>query len=140
MAKRRRRSGVVIPWERHGAFFDFLRGSWLRKVLVGAGLGAALVWAFRHDDERSRIRETRASVAELEQAVARFRADHGRCPRGLRELSRPPSGSLAYVREVPRDGWGHAFALQCPGRRSPDIADVRSRGPDGTWFGMDEID
>jgi len=139
MAKRRR-SGVIIPWERHGALLDFLRGSWLRKSLAAAAVVAAIVWAFRHDDQRSRIRETRAAVAELEQAVARFRADHGRCPRGLAELARPPSGSLAYVREVPRDGWGHAFALLCPGRRSGDVADVRSRGPDGTWFGMDEIE
>lgn len=140
MAKRRRRSGVVIPWERHGALVELLRGSWLRKVLLVGAVVGGVVWAFRHDDERSRIRETRASVAELERAVARFRADHGRCPRGLRELTRPPSGSLVYVREVPRDGWGRAFALVCPGRRSPDVADVRSRGPDGTWFGMDEID
>lgn len=140
MAKRRRRSGIVIPWERHGAVLDFLRGSWLRKLMMGVALLAALVWVFRHDDERSRIRETRASVSELERAVARFRADHGRCPRGLRELARPPSGSLAYIAEVPRDGWGRAFALVCPGRRNPDIADVRSRGPDGTWFGLDEID
>lgn len=140
MAKRRRRSGIVIPWERHGAVLDFVRGSWLGKLLLAAGLVTALVWVFRHDEERSRVRETRASIAELERAVARFRADHGRCPRGLAELVRPPSGSLPYASEVPRDGWGRAFALICPGRRSPDIADIRSRGPDGTWFGMDEID
>lgn len=140
MAKRRRKSGVVIPWERHGAVLDFLRGAWLRKVLVAVVLTAALVWVFRHDAERSRVRETRASIAELGRAVGRFRADQGRCPRGLRELGRPPSGHTPYIQEIPRDGWGHAFALICPGRKSPDGADIRSRGPDGTWFGMDEID
>lgn len=129
----------MIPWERHGVLLDIVRAARLHKVLVLVAVLGALVWVFRHDAERARLRETRASIAELGRAVSRFRADHGRCPRGLRELVRPPSGSEHYVAEVPRDGWGHAFALVCPGRRSPDLADVRSRGPDGTWFGMDEI-
>ena len=140
VAKRRRKSGIVIPWERHGRVLDVIRAARVHKVLALALALAALVWVFRHDAERSRLRETRAAIAELGRAVSLFRADHGRCPRGLRELTRPPSGGAPYVREVPRDGWGHAFALVCPGRMTPDIADVRSRGPDGTWFGMDGID
>ena len=139
MAKRRRKSGVVSPWERHGLLLDLVRAARLRKVLALAAVVAAVYWVFRHDAERTRVRETRAAITELGRAVSRFRAEHGRCPQRLQELVRPPSGRAPYVTEVPRDGWGHAFALVCPGRRSPELADIRSRGPDGTWYGMDEI-
>ena len=130
----------MIPWERHGAIVEALRSGWIKKLLVGAAGVAAIGWVFRHDDTRARIRETRAAITEVERAAARFRADHERCPRGLRELTQPPGGGVPYMRKIPRDGWGRAFDLVCPGRRSADVVDVRSRGPDGTWFGMDEID
>ncbi len=112
---------------------------WL-SIALAATIVLGFFWIFRHDDHQARIRETRAAISELSRAVGSFRADTGRCPKSLAELARPADAASAYMREIPRDGWGRRFGMICPGRRSPDSADIRSMGPDGTWFGMDEID
>ncbi|MBI2897100.1 MAG: type II secretion system protein GspG [Deltaproteobacteria bacterium] len=140
MGKRRHRSGIVIPWERGSAVWGVLQGRWVRSLALATGIVLGFWWIFRHDDNQARVRETRAAVSELSRAVGAFRADTGRCPTTLAEVARPSDAASAYLREIPRDGWGRRFSMICPGRRNPDSADIRSMGPDGTWFGMDEID
>lgn len=120
--------------------WGFLRGRLVRNVAL-VGVTVFALWRiFGHDDHLSRTRETRTAIAQLSKAVGAFRADNGRCPTSIGELARHSDAAGAYVREIPRDGWGHRFSMICPGRKNPDSADIRSMGPDGTWFGMDEID
>jgi hypothetical protein len=140
MGKRRYKSGIIIPWERGGALANLFRGRWVRNLVIGTMLIAGLTWVFRHQAHRARVRETRASVSDVMRAVGSFRADLGRCPTSLAELARGHDGQSPYLREIPRDGWGHRFDMLCPGRKNPEVADIRSMGPDGTWFGMDEIE
>jgi hypothetical protein len=77
-------------------------------------------------------------------ATEAFRADHGRCPRGIQELAQPPEApgvTGRYLQEVRLDGWGNPFSFTCPGRKHPASADVVSRGaPVGLLFPAEPID
>ena len=137
--KSRRRRSIIIPWERPPAWVAWASGGWGRSIVLGLLLLIIAVLAMRHQKRIERTRATRVTVAAVRQATVRFKFDAGRCPQGIRELLHPPAGE-AYLRDLPLDGWGRWFSYRCPGRKNPDSADVRSRGPDGTWWGRDEIE
>ncbi len=141
MAKQKRESsGVALPWER--------RGAWVRQLLAGrrwkvllflAATAGLLLLLASAAERRQRLRETRAASAEIKRAIASFRADMGRCPQSLDELMHPPRSGRRYLRQVPVDGWGHAFWVRCPGRYDPDGADVISAGPSGSFLVDDNV-
>jgi hypothetical protein len=103
-----------------------------RLVLVAL----AVVIAYRAgdaDERRSATRYARVAVSEL---VWRYRLRHsGRCPRDLAAVARDASRA-----ELPRDGWGEAFALRCPSPREGRDFDVVSAGPDRVPGGLDAVD
>ena len=99
----------------------------------------ALLWVARSAESREHARETRTSSAEIQRAITAFRADFGRCPHNLHELTHPPRGSRRYLREIPLDGWGRSFFVQCPGRYDPDGTDVFSAGPSGNFLIDDNL-
>lgn len=138
MARKRREKGIALPWEN--------RGNPVGQLLVGARRRAiastilfvlAVYWMVAAVRNRDAERETRLVVAEVERAVHRFRADHGRCPRSLDELIHPPRAGARYLREIPRDGWGEPLLVRCPGLYDPDAVDVIAAGERGSFHDDD---
>ncbi len=131
---------VLLPWERKQAWLVELRsGRRLRAaafLLLTAGL---TLWAFAEADARSKVRQTRAAIAEAQRAVATFRTEIGRCPRSTLELVHPPKSGARYLDETPVDGWDRELLVRCPGRDNPTSADVISAGPSGSFATDDNI-
>jgi hypothetical protein len=140
--RRNRRSGsaVLLPWERRKAlvasFFSLRR--W-RGLLLASLLGSCVAGAWQLAERRTRIRSTRASIAEVQRAVGAFRAEMGRCPRSKTELVHPPRGGARYLTEVPTDGWGRELYVRCPAPEDPNTAEVVSAGPSGSFSVDDNI-
>ena len=140
--RRNRRSGsaVLLPWERRKAlvasFFSLRR--W-RGLLLASLLGSCVASAWQLADRRTRIRSTRASIAEVQRAVGAFRAEMGRCPRSKTELVHPPRGGARYLTEVPTDGWGRELYVRCPSPENASTAEVVSAGPSGSFSVDDNI-
>jgi hypothetical protein len=144
MAKRTRNTSgahvIFLPWEKRSAFRGSLvSGRRWRAGLVAAVLLGALFVTWRVADRRYRIRLTRASIAEVQRAVAAFRAEIGRCPHSTVELVHPPRAGAQYLSELPDDGWGRAFHVRCPARDDPGRAEVISAGPSGSFSKDDNI-
>lgn len=108
--------------------------------MLAVGLGAILLlFVARSAEQRQRVRETRAAIAEVKRSIAAFRADLGRCPHSLHELMHPPRSGQRYLRRIPVDGWGQAFWVRCPGRYDPEGVDVVSAGPSGSFLEDDNL-
>ena len=138
--KKKNARTVFLPWERRRAWFSELRsGRRWRAVSAGALLALIVVCAFQVADRRTRVRTTRASIAEVQRAVAAFRAEMGRCPRSKTELVHPPRSGAHYLDEIPSDGWGRALLIRCPSARDPHAAEVISAGPSGSFSSDDQI-
>ncbi len=147
MKKRRRHPRerqLVFHWERTAPAF-----AWISRRRAGAfGLFAACflaawtIWSV--DDRRRRTNATRAAIRSVMVATEAFRADHGRCPRGIDELARPAEVAGVtgrYLGDVRADGWGNPLSFTCPGGKHPSSADVVSRGaPVGLLFPAEPID
>ncbi len=112
--------------------------TWRGLTLFGA-LALLVLAAWRVAERRTRIRTTRANIAEVERAVAAFRAEMGRCPRNKTELVHPPRGGARYLTEVPADGWGRELFVRCPSPYDPNAAEVVSAGPSGVFSKDDNI-
>src|SRR5687767_3442112 len=121
MATRTRRSrGIALPWERRGAWLRELFATRRWKVIAVLVVAVvATTWIWRVADRRSKVRATRAAIVQVQEAVSRFRAEVGRCPRSITELVHPPRAAARHLREVPVDGWGRPLWVRCPGRRNP---------------------
>ncbi|MGE0791435.1 MAG: type II secretion system protein GspG [Sandaracinaceae bacterium] len=142
MAKRRQLGRAInLPWEQRGAWLrDFVRTRRWRVLAAAAIAALLLLFVARSAEQRQRVRETRASIAEIKRALAAFRADLGRCPHSLYELMHPPrTGGRRYLRHIPVDGWGRAFFVRCPGRYDPEDADVVSAGASGSFLDDDNL-
>ncbi len=111
----------------------------LLVVMVIIGLLAALVAPrFIRQEEKAKIKATRAQVELLSTALDTFRLDVGRYPttqEGLEAMRRQPSGLERWdgpylKKEVPLDPWGKAYVYRSPGEHGP--YDLLSYGADGT--------
>lgn len=110
----------------------------LLVVMVIIGLLAALVAPrFVRQEEKAKIKATRAQIELIGTALDTFRLDVGRYPttqEGLEALRRNP-GSLErwdgpYLKkEVPLDPWGKSYVYRSPGEHGP--YDLLSYGADG---------
>lgn len=142
MSSKRKRSGssVLLPWERKRAFLSQLR-SGRRFRALGLALFSVLfiTAAFHVGAERARVRQTRASIAEVQRAVSAFRAEMGRCPRSKTELVHPPRAGARYLDEIPSDGWGRELYVRCPSPFDAHEAHVMSAGPTGSFANDDNI-
>jgi type II secretory pathway pseudopilin PulG len=132
---------VLLPWERRrgllasgallGAYGSLLWGPLALVLIFALGWKAA--------DRRARVRATRVSIAEVQQAISAFRAEVGRCPRVLTELLHPPRSAARYLTELPRDAWDQELYVRCPSSRDENAAEVVSAGPSGSFSDDDNI-
>lgn len=140
--RRNRRSGsaLLLPWERRKAWLTrlFSLKRW-RGLLLVSLFSLFIAGAWQVADRRERLRMTRASIADVQRAVAAFRAEMGRCPRSKTELVHPPRGGARYLTEVPSDAWGHELFVRCPSPHDPSSAEVVSAGPSGSFSVDDNI-
>lgn len=111
----------------------------LLVVMVIIGLLAALVAPrFVRQEEKAKVKATRAQIELLGTALDTFRLDVGRYPttqEGLEALRRQPGGVERWdgpylKKEVPLDPWGKPYLYRSPGEHGP--YDLSSYGADGT--------
>ena len=139
-SRRKTRTNVFLPWEGRNPFLnEVLSGKRWRSVGLLVLAAAVVVVAWNVAERHSRIRTTRAAIAEVERAVRAFRTEIGRCPHSTVELVHPPRAGAEYLNELPRDGWGNALQVRCPGRRDRGGSDVVSAGPSGSLTRDDNI-
>jgi type II secretory pathway pseudopilin PulG len=138
--KTQQRSDVRLPWERRSAWLSQLAsGRRWRALLLALCLAAVMFGLYTAARRRERIRLTRAAIAEVQRAVAVFRAKVGRCPRSTVELVHPPRAAAQYLDVLPDDGWGRQLLVRCPGRVDRNSAEVISSGPSGSFSVDDNI-
>jgi len=138
--KSKQQSDVLLPWERRNAWLSELAsGRRWRALLLVLGAAAVLLTLYQAARRRERVRLTRAAIAEVQRAVALFRAEVGRCPRSTVELVHPPRAAAQYLTVLPDDGWGRQLLVRCPGREDRNSAEVVSAGPSGSFSADDNI-
>jgi len=110
----------------------------LLVVMVIIGLLAALVGPrFIRQEEKAKIKATKAQIELLSTALDTFRLDVGRYPtteEGLEALRTKPGGLERWdgpylKKDVPLDPWGKAYAYKSPGEHG--AFDIVSYGADG---------
>jgi type II secretory pathway pseudopilin PulG len=130
---------MSLPWERRGGRWRGIVKDTRWQALVGIALLVVLVIGFaRYARYRVRVRDTQVAIAQVKQAIDRFRADVGRCPRSDTELLHPPLSQKHYLDSIPRDGWGRPLSIDCPGYFEEE-AEVISAGPSGSLLKDDNI-
>jgi type II secretory pathway pseudopilin PulG len=107
-------------------------------VLGAVALLSLAVGFARYVEHRVRMRNTRVAIAQVKQAINRFRTDVGRCPSSNTELLHPPLSQKHYLDNLPTDGWERPLHIRCPGHFE-DQADVISAGPSGSLLEDDNI-
>src|ERR1700730_180740 len=106
---------VFFPWEKRRGLRWLIGPGHARKALFAGVAVAAFLLVRGREQHRGDVRSTRAMITTTIHAVAAWRADHDRgCPAVLADLV-----SGGYLHQVPRDAWGHALRVTCPGRRDP---------------------
>ena len=140
MARRRRqRERISLPWERRRGRLRGALGDTRWQAILTALVGVLLLLGFaRHAERRVRVRDTRVAIAQVKQAIDRFRDDVGRCPSSSAELLQPPLAQKHYLDSLPPDGWNRPLHVKCPGYFG-DEADVISAGPSGSLLKDDNI-
>ena len=130
---------MSLPWERRGGRWRGIVKDTRWQALVGIALLVVLTIGFtRYARHRVRVRDTQVAIAQVKQAIDRFRADVGRCPRSDTELLHPPLSQKHYLDSIPRDGWGRPLSIDCPGYFEEE-AEVISAGPSGSLLKDDNI-
>lgn len=138
--KRRASRSVLLPWERRRALWSSLFAPRRFRATLGVLLLGLLVgFAYELAADRSKLRATRATIAETQRAVAQFRSEVGRCPRSTVELLHPPKTGARYLSDTPIDGWGRELVVRCPSQKDAHAADVISAGPSGSFLEDDNI-
>ncbi|HEX6436674.1 MAG TPA: type II secretion system major pseudopilin GspG [Candidatus Binatia bacterium] len=108
-------------------------------VVIIIGLLAGLVLPqFIRQEEKAKLRTTKAQIELFGTALDTFRLDVGRYPttdEGLQALRERPGGlerwDGPYLRkELPLDPWSKPYAYRSPGEHGP--FDIVSYGADGT--------
>jgi type II secretory pathway pseudopilin PulG len=139
MTRRQQRERVSLPWERRGGRWRRALANTRWQALLGTLVLLVLTVGFtRNARHRVRVRDTQVAVAQVKQAIDRFRADVGRCPRSDTELLHPPLSQKHYLDSLPMDGWGRPLTIRCPGHFEEE-AEVISAGPSGSFLKDDNI-
>lgn len=139
MTRRRKRERISLPWERRGGRLRGVLSNTRWQAVLGSVLMVAILFGFaRYAKHRVRTRDTQVAIAQVKQALDRFRTDVGRCPSSNTELLHPPLSQKHYLDAMPTDGWGRPLHIRCPGHFE-DEADVISAGPSGSLLEDDNI-
>ena len=139
MARKRRGDRVSLPWEqRRGRLRGALDRTRWQALLAVLAFAALAYGVTRYAQHRIRVRNTEVAIAQVKQAIDRFRADVGRCPSSNTELLHPPLSQKHYLDSMPDDGWGRPLSIRCPGHFDQE-ADVISAGPSGSLLKDDNI-
>jgi hypothetical protein len=127
---------IFFPWEKRKSMLRRIRIDQAGPVLLALGVIAVVVLVGMHERRISGIRRTRATILNVREVVDSYMADHdGGCPRGgLLGI-----GEYEGAEAVPRDAWGRALRLSCPGADQARY-DIGSDGPDGKPGGLDRIE
>ena len=112
-------------------------GRRIRWIVIAIVVAGCVSWSLGSVDEKTRIRQALVDISRISHATRLFRADFGRCPAGVEELTDPPEGA-SYMGVI-KDPWGRSYRLTCPARLDPGGVDVVSGGPDGETTGDDNI-
>lgn len=88
--------------------------------LITAAVGVSIYKKYRD----AQIKVTQIQVQHLIADVGQYLIMKNRCPTADDLLAEQ------YVTQLPRDAWGTAIVLKCPGDHEPDPADAISWGPD----------
>jgi general secretion pathway protein G len=136
---RRRRASdqrIFFPWEGKGGLVRLLRVGRVRPVLIVLAVVGFIVAVAVRERRQAGIRQTRATLLGVRQAVDAYIADNdGACPPTLAAVVQYGS-----FKEVPRDAWGRPLRLVCPGQREGASYELMSDGPDGKPGGLDRIE
>ena len=139
MTRQRQRERISLPWERRGGRWRGVVRNTRWQALLGLLLLVALTTGFtRYARRRVQVRDTQVAIAQVKQAIDRFRADVGRCPSSDTELVHPPLSQKHYLDSIPKDGWGRPLSIRCPGYFEEE-AEVISAGPSGSLVMDDNI-
>lgn len=113
-----------------------------RRLVIGIVLfiGCSLVFlALFHERRSTQLRIARLDIEKIASASRHFRQDFGRCPHDINELAHPPAGGTPYISKAYIDPWGREYVFECPSRWDENKVDVATKGPDGQWFGDDDL-
>lgn len=139
-SNRRRERSVYFPWERRGVLGAL---SLPRRRMTAVLFAVLFVMFLSFVNGRAKsardVRVTRSSLEHTRDAIDSFRADHGRCPRDLVELT-APGDRPAYLASVPMDAWKRPLRYRCPARDATRAYDLVSDGPDGEPWGLDRVE
>lgn len=114
-------------------------------VILGI-LAATIIPQFIGTTDDAKISTVKASLAQLESSLERFRIHMDRYPtteEGLKVLVDPPPGAEQkwrgpYVNLLRQDPWGHPYQYRFPAVQRKSGFDLWSRGADGADGGEGE--
>jgi general secretion pathway protein G len=138
MQQRRRATErrVFFRWERRGSWLFRLGLHRARPFLVALMVVAVAGVVALRERRQAGIRQTRATLLALREALDSYLADSGgECPERLVALT-----DYGSFKTIPRDAWGRPFRLTCPGRNEGARYELASDGPDGKPGGLDRIE
>ena len=105
-------------------------------VILGALMAIVGSSVFPQTDDAARAR-ARVKMELLERTILAFVRQHRALPASLAVLTKPdPQNGEPYIRSIPPDPWGNAYAYRRMGRRE---CELRSYGIDGDEGTDDDI-
>ncbi len=140
MLRRRTKRNIPLPWEGKLGFVREALSGRRWKVLLAIGLSMVVVFTvYRVLDRQARTRATYAAIYKVKQTIYTYQILHNTCPNSLVALFDSEHTTGREYFGIPVDGWGHELQIICPSPRDPLGAEVFSAGPDGSFFGNDNI-
>lgn len=101
-------------------------------AIIGLITAAIGVTVYKHFHD-AQIKVAQMQVQRLAADVGQYQIMKSKCPTADDLLAEQ------YVTQPPRDPWGSAIVIKCPGEHEPDPADVVSFGPDKKPDTADDI-
>jgi general secretion pathway protein G len=114
-------------------------------VILGI-LAATIIPQFMGTTDEAKVSTAKASIAQLESSLERFRIHLDRYPtteEGLKVLVDAPPGEEKkwrgpYINQLRQDPWGHPYQYRFPAVQRKSGFDLWSRGADGADGGEKE--
>jgi general secretion pathway protein G len=98
-------------------------------ALIASTIGVMVIHRYRD----GQISVAQSQVKKLSQEVQQFMVLRNRCP-SIDDLI-----GARFVPAAPRDPWGNAISVRCPGQHDPAGVDVFSYGPDKAEGTEDDV-